>query len=226
MSTTEELPRRHYPAPLAVVNELSPRLKKSVEQSSFVKYKLDDSYIGVHNVSVQDRMRVMDRFNLHNPHAQEECTFLNLPSNRLHLHSLKDVMYLSGGLVGVRFESDELKQTSELCNQLAVLWADIDKLYKGMSSIERKTILSTSAVVVTAEATLDTNPDAILDVKVDNVTKFHQLCDQYLEIIKDLQRMVLKKQGQIDVNEAGIRGESFCNLSLLWWWWWWCFYLC
>ncbi len=133
---------RHYPAALPTVDisVLTPRLKKSSEQTSFVKYNIDDQYMKQLNISVQERMRIMDRFFLHNPHPEEECALLNLPNSRLHLHSLKDVMYLSGGLVGIRFEGDELKDASSLLKVLSNLWAELDKNYKSMTNNERKII--------------------------------------------------------------------------------------
>ncbi len=192
---------RHYPAALPTVDisVLTPRLKKSNEQTSFAKYNIDEQYMKQLNISVQERMRIMDRFFLHNPHPEEECSLLNLPNNRLHLHSLKDVMYLSGGLVGIRFESDELKDASTLLKVLSNLWAELDKNYKSMTNNERKIIWGNE---VEGDGT-------------SKVGQFHKQCDEYLCYIKELQLLVVKKQSQIDCScNKGIKMLSCSDQSI------------
>jgi hypothetical protein len=190
---SSESSHRHYPAALPTVDlgSLTPRLKKTIEQTAFTKYCIDEQYVGQRSLSAQERMRVMDRFFLHNPHLEEECAWLNLPSNRLHLHSLKDVMYLSGGLVGVRFESDELKDAGQLLKILGTMWADLDKIYKNMSTSERKLTWTT-----------ENTADAVLNLQLQSVSHFHDQCDAYLRHIKILQSLIRKKQSQIDSNSV------------------------
>ena len=194
--------RLHLPAaPIASFSEASPVLKKRNEQISFSKYDID-SYMNKVAVSPQERMRTLDLFNLHNPHPEEECKLYNLPSNRLHLHTLKDIMFLSGGLVGGRFSSDDLKHAGEVTKGLAKQWSEIDSLYKSMSASDRKFVFKTPS----QDNNTDIPPPII--VTPDCVTNFHALCDSYLTKIKDLQDLVKRKQSEINLNDASSKGKK------------------
>lgn len=183
----------HLPAvPLLPSTSLgSPMLKKRLEQFAFAKYDID-SFINKTSVSAQERMRSLDLFNLHNPHLEEECKVFNLPSNRLHLQSMKDIMYLCGGLVGNRFTGDELKLVSNLVKILAQKWNEIDSLYKSMASNDRKFVFKPDSEDVPPIPTATT----------EIVANFHTLCDNYLVEIKVLQELVRKKQAEVDTSDS------------------------
>jgi len=90
-------------------------------------------------------MRIIDAFNFYTP-IQEECTLLHIPDDRINLLNLKELLYLCGGGVGVRFTSEDFCFMKSILNEMTTCWGSIDKKYKSLSTAMRKKILSDDLV--------------------------------------------------------------------------------
>lgn len=160
----------------------APPLKNKVTFKAFAEYDIP-SLIGHRNISCAERMRELDLFHFHAPTAEERAV-VHLPSERLNLQSPKEVFYLCGGLVGVRFEGHELRHLTELTTELSRLWDQLAAVF---------TLFHLALKKFRIEAQPDPNC-----ASTKSVMEFHDLGDRYLSRMRDLQDIVVKKQATID----------------------------
>lgn len=179
-------------SPFSPENLKSNTLKKKNAVVSFVKYDLTQQRMLHQTISLRERMRDLDNFHLHRPHPEDECQYLNLPNNRLNLHVVKDIVYLCGGLVGVRFEGDELKAINSFATHLQNCWVQLEQRFKSMTSSDLKHVPSNpNDTIISSEA-----------------TQFCELADKYMMIVASLQELVKKKQSTIDRTNAITTGND------------------
>ncbi|RYH23643.1 hypothetical protein EON65_17645 [archaeon] len=171
---------------------LKSTLKSQVKFLPFVDYDVA-SYIGHRGISCAERQRELDFFRFHTP-TESERTDVHLPSGRINLHSTKEVFFLCGGLVGVRFESSELQHVTHLCADMTTRWNKLSNIFETFH-------LSLKKFRISAE--LDGNcPNTI------QVMEYHKLGDEYLELVVQLQTLVKEKQRQIDKSAMYDHGEE------------------
>jgi hypothetical protein len=91
-------------------------------------------------VSVADRMRYLDDLHKHAP-LPEECEELNIPDDRLDLHTIKDILFLCGGCAGVRFTSEDFATIHLIVAKLVPLWEQLEKQFKEFDNASKKRIL-------------------------------------------------------------------------------------
>eukprot|EP01031_Cornospumella_fuschlensis_P027786 gene27786-33560_t len=175
-----------HPPPLPtsklLFSNLKGTLKSQVKFLPFGDYDIA-SYIGHRGISCAERQRELDLFRFHTP-TESERTEVHLPSGRINLHSTKEVFFLCGGLVGVRFESSELQHVTRLCADMTSRWNKLSNIFETFH-------LSLKKFKIPAE--MDENcPNTI------QVMEYHKLGDEYLELVVQLQTLVKEKQKQID----------------------------
>lgn len=165
-------------------------LKKKAEKKSFVDYDMA-SYVTAVGKIATERLRILDNFHLHTP-TETECSQFNLPSSRINLLHLKDVLYLCGGLVGARFTSEDLLTLRELTGAMRILWENIEAQFKQLDTSGKKMIL-------VEDSTGDANSSEVLG----QVRQFHDLADRYLGEVTRLQGVVARIQQSVDLNGKG-----------------------
>lgn len=164
-------------------------LKKKAERVSFVNYNLAD-FKYKDGVNATERLRQLDSLHLHAP-LDSECAQLNIPNSRLDLLSLKDVLYLCGGLVGARFSSEDLSGLRVAVEGLAARWSEVELGYKGLDAAAKKLTL---APVLADPA----------DPATQALRAFHRAADLYVEQVSTLQVAVRRIQGGVDRSGPGL----------------------
>lgn len=168
-----------------IKNGVSADLQKSWTLHEFAMY------LGQSSTAPRDRIRELDRLRFHNLHPEDECVILRLPSRRIDIQSMKDVIMLCGGLVGVRFEGSELRSISSICSDLERTWAQLDRLYKSMPSSVTKV----------------GGPQDNIEMQ-QVVEDFHRLSDSYIRDLQIIQDIVRAKQAMIDRNAEPMKIEA------------------
>lgn len=168
------------------------RLKEKMAKGKFVDYDFSNFMYHSERYSKNPTMRLrdLDSIRLHNP-VSEEISLLNISSYRMNINNLNDVLYLCGGLVGMRFTSDELLLVLSKTKRLVTLWDALDECYKAMDPSCRKFILLTSDLKLHCEGGMCSDSELY-------VAKFHILADEYVQELTDVQSMVRMKQSSID----------------------------
>lgn len=156
--------------------------KSKVVFKSFVDYDID-SFLGHRSISCAERMRELDMFRFHNPTEAERET-VHLSTSRLSLHTSKDLLALCGGLLGVRFETEELHQLNDIAHRLSELY-------------ERLSFIFTNFHLSLKKFRIDSVPSETCE-STKAVMEFHNLGDEYLTLVKDLQSIIRRKQATID----------------------------
>lgn len=168
----------------AKTNSINADLQKAWTAHDFVMY------LGQSSTPPRDRIRELDRLRFHNLHPEDECVLLRLPSRRVDIQSLKDVIMLCGGLVGVRFESAELRLISGTCSDLERTWVQLDRLYKSMPSAVTK---------------MGSSNDIDMQQVIED---FHALCDNYIRDLQNIQDLIKLKQATIDRSVEPMKIEA------------------
>ena len=145
------------------------RSKKEVKVSFAKKQMGSEANAELWKVSVADRMRHLDDLHKHAP-LSEECVELNIPDDRLDLHSTRDILFLCGGCAGVRFSSEDFTTMSRSVSLLIPIWAQLESQFKTMDNASKKRVLkggpyalssssssSSSSSTITTTATTDTS---------------------------------------------------------------------
>ena len=102
-----------------------------------------ESFLGPRRKNATDRMRELDSIRMHTP-LQEEVDLLNVTPYRMNLLVTQDILYLCGGLVGVRFSSEDLMALLQLHKRMTATWNELSESFKSMSSVAKKHILVTT----------------------------------------------------------------------------------
>jgi hypothetical protein len=165
------------------------QLKKKEEKLAFIDYDLA-SFFSQTSINATERLRQIDKFHLHAP-LDSECSLLNVPNNRLNLLILKDILYLSGGLVGTRFSNEDLASLRGILPTMTKLWIELEMQYKVLDTVSKKLLINDKP-----QETEETN-------ETSSVRKFHALVDQYLEQLVELQAIVRRLQNSIDKSKEG-----------------------
>lgn len=172
------------------------KLKEKIAKGKFVDYDFSNFMYHSERYSKNPTMRLrdLDSIRLHNP-VSEEISLLNLSSYRMNINNLNDVLYLCGGLVGMRFTSDELLLVLSKTKRLVSLWDALDECYKAMDPSCRKLIVQISDLKSHCEGGMCSDSELF-------VTKFHILADEYVQELADVQSMVRMKQSSIDPSDS------------------------
>lgn len=142
-----------------------------------------------------ERMREIDNFNLHTP-LPEEVELLNVTPYRMNLLSTQDVLYLCGGLVGVRFSSADLMDVLTHTKSMNASWNELSSIYKSMPAVCKKMVLPSAPATGTAVACEVGEPESNEHI----VRRFHNEADRYVTLFEELQALIREKQKLIDPN--------------------------
>ena len=157
---------------------------------------------------------------MHNP-QDEECKLLNIPNDRINLHVKKNLLFLCGGGVGVRFTSDDLKNLDIITKELVELWNIIENIYKILDANMKKTLLKQSDLdnididlIMTEVNNIINECKEISKIEENDKNKilifFNNKCNNYLLKVKELQHLVKSKQESLETRgEENIKGYLF-----------------
>jgi hypothetical protein len=151
------------------------------------------------------RMRRLDYLRKHAP-IEEESRDLNIPDGRLLLDHLKDVMAICGGLVGVRFSTEDFRFLQETTARLSTNIKAAEDTFQALSSGDKKK----SNAVIRSIGIADGIDDPCKTPTVPSqgheaLVVFHERADSVIRDLFDLQRFVSDKQGSIDKSGGNIR---------------------
>mmetsp|Transcript_24574 Transcript_24574/g.49281 ORF Transcript_24574/g.49281 Transcript_24574/m.49281 type:complete len:345 (-) Transcript_24574:94-1128(-) len=159
-------------------------LKERFKKKKITEYTADQ-FLPSSGKSATERLRDLDFIHLHTPH-EDEVVLLNVTPYRMDVTSMQDVMYLCGGLVGVRFSSDDLATLMKATKSMSLLWEEISELYKIMTPACKKISLK--------EDESGESPDAEKEI----AKKFHTMVDSYVQQFLELQKIMQEKQALVD----------------------------
>lgn len=133
--------------------------------------------------TVQKRMELFGKIQMYKPTA-EECLKLNIPDDRLDIHSVQSILSLCGGFKGIRFSSDELKDWSRRTFTMKQIFMELERKFNSMSSKSKK-----------IEASHIDSPDSAFDPSdVEVAREFHTLAESYWQNFCELQAQIKNKQ--------------------------------
>jgi len=164
-------------------------LKPRAKPEKFTDYKIEQ-FLHHRGKNATERLRELDKIRMYTP-LPDEIQLLNVTPYRMNLLVMQDVMYLCGGLVGVRFSSEELQELLRLTKGMNSAWNDVSKAFQEMSTACKKLSLPVDEIVpgAVAEQTSD---------DVDLVKKLHMYADEYVQLFTQLQVFVKEKQKGVD----------------------------
>lgn len=160
-------------------------LKPRTKPEKITDYKLDQ-FLHHRGKNSTERLRELDKIHMYTP-LPDEVELLNVTPYRMNLLVIQDVMYLCGGLVGVRFSSEELSELLRLTKGMSELWSQISKIFQDMPTSSKKLTLSVDPEVETESVE-----------GVEQVRMLHQLADQYVTLFGELQIFIKEKQKGVD----------------------------
>jgi hypothetical protein len=168
-------------------------LKKVNKKKAFCDINILELLNGSRGSSLNERMRSIDSLRFHSP-VEEECKMLHIPDDRINLLQLKDLLYLCGGGVGVRFTGEDLNSLKTMSSAMSGVWAEVDHAYNILSPAQKKLVVSN---ILIHEVQVGSPEES--DVK--SVLSLHELLDSYLKLAADLQIIVKAKQVTIIVSD-------------------------
>lgn len=175
-------------------------LKERFRKEKITDYKLEQ-FMSHRGKTVVERMRELDNFKMYIP-MPEEVDLLNVTPYRMDLLVKQDVMYLCGGLVGVRFSSSDLSELMRLCKEMAAIWASLGESFKSMSAATKKLTLSDTNTATTSETLTTATATDLVSAEVSaeeaQVRTFHQQADDYVVHLGAMQKLIAEKQKSID----------------------------
>lgn len=178
----------------------SPSLKDKFIKKRFIDYNLLDYLSSNNKKCINDQLRDLDLIRLHTP-LKEEVELLNISDYRMNLHIKNDILYLCGGLIGVRFNNDDLNLILNTIKNLNNLWNQLDLYYKTMNSISKKMIVHDNNPLINKDD-IDSNIDnEELYNNQQSILQFQLLYDNYLQQLIIIQDLIKKKQNEIHNNE-------------------------
>jgi hypothetical protein len=167
--------------------------EKRFKAGKITDYTLDQ-FMGHRGMNVMERLREIAYIHMHTPQT-EEVELLNVSTYRMSLLVTQDVLYLCGGLVGVRFSSEDLVTIQKLIKKMTALWNDNSDIFKNMSAACKKYTLKEDSDAA--------DPDGC----AASVRRLHDQADQYVALFGELQAIIREKQTQID---PSARAGVFC----------------
>jgi hypothetical protein len=186
------------------LNGANKLLKASKRATTFV-LKEGSKLSGNHkdwSITPKDRMRNIDELRKHVP-TPEECDVLNVPSDRLFVDNIKDVLYLSGGCAGVRFSTAELKSLQSLISNIKDLVKILEKTYAKLTPEQTKLNINP-----TSSEQIDRSAESASGASNMTVMYFHGVADDLTQLISQLQVVVHEKQKLIDKSAAKMKFEN------------------
>ena len=169
------------PPPMGGLGGALSGLKPSGLRAKFEKKKITDydvdEFKNHRNKSASERFRELDNFRLHTP-MEEEVSFLNVTTYRMNLSSMQDILFLCGGLVGVRFSSEDLVALTGLNREMNRIWLQLDGVYGQLSSTAKKLIVTDDQVAAARQALEESstckdggNPTSAVAAKMEAVSE-------------------------------------------------------
>lgn len=181
------------PPPVVGLNRLNlgggMALKPRAKPEKITDYKIEQ-FLHHRGKNATERLRELDKIRMYTP-LPDEIQLLNVTPYRMNLLVMQDLMYLCGGLVGVRFSSEELQELLRLTKGMNSTWNDVSKAFQDMSTACKKLTLPTDESP--SVAGVDQNGDDIELVK-----KLHASADEYVQLFAQLQVFVREKQRGVD----------------------------
>jgi hypothetical protein len=175
-------------------------LRKAPGKQRFTERNLKLSEDETWKSTATARMRLIDDLQMYTP-LTDDCSELNVSTDRLDLRNLNSVLFLCGGCAGSRFSSDDFRLFQRITKSLESTYSALDTAFKALpSSLRTKKLVGPYA----------TTKEASLVVPIENITgtedpveliRFHQLADEYVAIIAELQSVVIEKH-------AALKSES------------------
>ena len=200
------------------ISKLAKQRQAVQEKRLFVEYDLEEYLFK--NSSPVDEMRQLDLLHMHNP-TPDEGRLLNVPDERLNLCSLGAVLNLCGGMVGVRFTSEDLCTLRELSQKMTSTWTNLEKAFSALDKTSKKNISRSFSLSRDPQDYQGPGMDLIPEDKdgdgdglgdglgvglgLGSETKsalesFHSYTDLYMEAVSRLQDIVQTKQASIDIH--------------------------
>lgn len=179
-------------------------LKKVNKKKAFCDGNILELLNGSRAISLNERMRSIDTLRFHSP-VEEECKMLHIPDDRINLLQLKDLLYLCGGGVGVRFTGEDLNSLKTISSTMGGVWAEIDRAYNLLTPVQKKIVISDILI-------RDIQVGSSEESDTKSVVSLHELLDSYLKLAVDLQNTVKGKQASIVVSEGSSNnGDGFLS---------------
>jgi len=176
-------------------------LKPRAKPEKITDYKIEQ-FLHHRGKNSTFRLKELDKIRMYTP-LPEEVELLNVTPYRMNLLVVQDVMYLCGGLVGVRFSSEELLELIRFTKGLAAAWAEISKIFQEMSTACKKLSLPNEDSSIA---------EPMEDPELEQVRKLHQSADEYVTLFGHLQVFISEKQKGVDPSAR--TGEEFLRCSM------------
>lgn len=166
---------------MAFSSEGKSALKERFRKGKITDYSLD--LFSPHNgKSPAERLRDLDYIRMHTPY-EDEVAILNVTPYRMDILSSQEVMYLCGGLVGVRFSSEDLMTILKTTKKMTSVWEELSVLFNNMPTGTKKAVL---------------RDDAEDSETTRALRAFHERADEYVAQFGELQSLIREKQKLID----------------------------
>jgi hypothetical protein len=184
-------PSAGRPNPFGGLGAITGVLRAVEKKKNITDYEVN-SFLGHRQKNPTDRMRELDSIRMHTP-QQEEIELLNISSSRINLLVTQDILFLCGGLVGVRFSSEELMSLIELIKSASSAWLQIGEQFKNMSQASKKYIIENAQSLEAVEPDGPLNGENLLE----QAKRFHDVADLYVHEFERLQKLIKSKQSDI-----------------------------